>query len=59
MAKKKIIDDGVIPKEPECKRIPVQLDSKTIILVKEGKDINKALEKYRNRSLSFTKNIGE
>lgn len=59
MAKKKEIEDGVIPPEPQVKRIPVKLDDKTTIYVREGKDINKALEKYRNRSLSFTKNIGE
>ena len=57
MAKKKEIEDGVIPPEPQVKRIPVQLDSKTTIYVKEGKDIEKVLERYRNRSLSFTKSI--
>lgn len=57
MAKKKEIDNGVIPPEPQVKRIPVQFDSKTTIYVKEGKDIEKVLERYRNRSLSFTKSI--
>lgn len=57
MAKKKIIEDGVIPPEPQVKRIPVKLDDKTTIYVKEGKDIEKVLERYRNRSLSFTKSI--
>lgn len=57
MAKKKEIEDGVILPEPVCNRIPVKLDDKTTIYIKEGKDIEKVLEKYRNRSLSFSKSL--
>ena len=34
-------------KEPE-KRIPVRIDKRTVILVKEGADIKKKIEKYKN-----------
>lgn len=34
-------------KEPE-KRIPVRIDKRTVILVKEGADIKKRVEKYKN-----------
>lgn len=33
-------------------RIPVQLDSKTTIWVRKGKNIKKVLETYRNRPVS-------
>lgn len=33
-------------KQPES-RIPVRIDSKTVILVKEGEDIKKKIEKYK------------
>ena len=38
--KKENIDDN--------RRIPVRIDSRTVILVKEGADIKKRVEKYKN-----------
>ena len=38
--KKENIDDN--------RRIPVRIDSRTVILVKEGADIKKKIEKYKN-----------
>lgn len=45
-----IKDDGgkPIPPDPGIKRIPVRIDSRTVILVKEGADIKKRVEKYKN-----------
>lgn len=34
-------------KQPE-KRIPIRIDKRTVILVKEGADIKKRVEKYKN-----------
>lgn len=40
-------NEGPIPPDPGIKRIPLRIDSKTVILVKEGADIKKKIDKYK------------
>ena len=47
-----IKDDGEekpIPPDPGVKKIPVRIDSKTVILVKEGADIEAHRKRYLER----------
>lgn len=46
-----IKDDGdgkPIPPDPGVNKIPVRIDKRTVILVREGADIRKKIEKYRS-----------
>lgn len=45
-------EDNLIKPEPKAKRIPVRLDNKTIIMVREGASIKEHIEKYKNRPIS-------
>lgn len=45
-------EDEPIKPEPNIKRIPVRLDDKTIIMVREGANIQEHIEKYKNRPIS-------
>lgn len=40
-------NEAPISPDPGIKRIPVRIDSRTVILVKEGADIKKHIEKYK------------
>lgn len=42
-------EDKPIPPDPGIKRIPVRIDSKTVILVKEGVDIEAHRKRYLER----------
>ena len=42
-------NEGPIPPDPGIKRIPVRIDSKTVILVKEGVDIEAHRKRYLER----------
>lgn len=39
-------------KEPD-NRIPVRIDKRTVILVKEGVDVKKRVEKYKNHKFDI------
>lgn len=39
-------NEGPIPPDPGIKRIPVRIDRKTVILVKEGVDIEARRKRY-------------
>ena len=45
-------NDSPIPRDPGIKRIPVRIDSKTVILVKEGVDIEAHRKRYLEREVS-------
>ena len=36
------------PEKQPARRIPVRIDKRTVILVKEGADIKERVEKYKN-----------
>ena len=42
-------NEGPIPPDPGIKRIPVRIDRKTVILVKEGVDIEERRKRYLER----------
>lgn len=42
-------NEAPIPPDPGIKRIPVRIDSKTVILVKEGVDIEAHRKRYLER----------
>lgn len=43
-------EDAPIPPDPGVKKIPVRIDSKTVILVREGADIEEKRRRYKERS---------
>lgn len=45
-------EDKPIPPDPGVKKIPVRIDSKTVILVKEGVDIEANRKRYLEREVS-------
>ena len=40
--------EAMKPENHPDRRIPVRIDKRTVILVKEGADIKKRVEKYKN-----------
>ena len=42
-------DGKPIPPDPGVNRVPVRIDKRTVILVREGADIEAHVERFKNR----------